>query len=402
MKQRTFGIIAIAVMLLVLQFTQVYTANAQEAVNTQEELLEELLEKQVQSNEIQKLKEYIGEYASGDAGKIIDIYSPDKMISDLVKGNFKFNVRDFIKKTVAYFMQEVYLNLDILLKIAVLAILCALLKNLQASFMNENVGELAFFICYLVIVSFLVIGFKEASRAGMDVIEEMVGFMYATIPVMIALLVSGGNVVSGGVFHPTLIMAVEVSANIIKNLFLPLIFLSTGISVVNNLSDKLQLSRLSELIKKIATILIGAILTVFLGIITVQGAVGSVADGVASKTIKFTIGTFIPVVGSYLSDAADMVIACSLLVKNAAGVIAMICLIAICLIPILKIGAIVLMYKVTCALIQPVSEKRITDCINDIANSMILIISSVAVVAFMFIISVSVLIAAGNVSAMVR
>jgi stage III sporulation protein AE len=77
-------------------------------------------------------------------------------------------------------------------------------------------------------------------------------------------------------------------------------------------------------------------------------------------------------------------------------------IIAVCLMPIMKIAAVVLLYKITCALVEPISEKRITDCINDIANSMILIIGSVAVVAFMFIVSITAIIAAGNMSAMIR
>jgi stage III sporulation protein AE len=280
--------------------------------------------------------------------------------------------------------------------------LCALLKNLQTSFLKENVGELAFFICYIVVVSLLVIGFKETSELGIGVIEKMVGFMYATLPIMITLLITGGNVVSGGIFQPILIMAVEISATVVKNIFIPIIFLSTILSIINNISDKIHLSKLAELIKKIGIILIGIILTIFIGIVTIQGSVGSVADGVASKTVKFAIGTFIPVVGGYLSDAADTVIGCSLLIKNAAGVIVLIGIIAVCLMPIMKIAAVVLLYKITCALVEPISEKRITDCINDIANSMILIIGSVAVVAFMFIVSITAIIAAGNMSAMIR
>jgi stage III sporulation protein AE len=219
---------------------------------------------------------------------------------------------------------------------------------------------------------------------------------------MITLLITGGNVVSGGIFQPILIMAVEISATVVKNIFIPIIFLSTILSIINNISDKIHLSKLAELIKKIGIILIGIILTIFIGIVTIQGSVGSVADGVASKTVKFAIGTFIPVVGGYLSDAADTVIGCSLLIKNAAGVIVLIGIIAVCLMPIMKIAAVVLLYKITCALVEPISEKRITDCINDIANSMILIIGSVAVVAFMFIVSITAIIAAGNMSAMIR
>ena len=123
-------------------------------------------------------------------------------------------------------------------------------------------------------------------------------------------------------------------------------------------------------------------MTVFIGILTIQGPIAAVADGVANKTLKFALGTFIPVVGSYLADAADTVIGCTLLIKNAAGIAVVIGVISICIIPLLKITALVLLYKITCAITEPISEKRVTACISDIANSMACILGAVAVVTF--------------------
>jgi stage III sporulation protein AE len=176
---------------------------------------------------------------------------------------------------------------------------------------------------------------------------------------------------------------------------------STVLAVVNNISERIQLSRLAKLMRQTVITVLGIILTLFVAIIAVQGSLGAVADGVTSKTAKFAIG-FIPVVGSYLADAADTVIGCTLIIKNAAGAAVMIGIIAICLVPILKISAIILMYKLVCAVVEPLSEKRITNCINEVANSIALVLGIVCCVAFMFLICVTAVIGAGNLSAMVR
>ena len=60
-------------------------------------------------------------------------------------------------------------------------------------------------------------------------------------------------------------------------------------------------------------------MTLFIAIVTLQGAIGAVVDGVTSKTAKFAIGVFIPVAGKYLADAADAVIGCTLLIKMLLG-----------------------------------------------------------------------------------
>jgi stage III sporulation protein AE len=207
---------------------------------------------------------------------------------------------------------------------------------------------------------------------------------------------------SGGIFQPILILIVEISATVIKNVFIPLILLSTILSIVNNISGKVQISRLASLLKQVAGWGLGIILTIFVAVVSIQGSVGAVADGVASKTAKFAIGTFIPVAGSYLADAADTVLSCALLIKNAAGIAVMIGVIAICLVPILKLFALIGLFKITEVLVEPISEKRITNCIKDIAGSLAFILGIIASVAFMFLISITAIIGASNLSAMIR
>jgi len=139
--------------------------------------------------------------------------------------------------------------MGILVKLMVLVALCAILNNLQSSFLNKGVGELAFYVCYIVLVSILLVSFSSVVKSGTEIIDRMVNFMYSSIPVLVTLIISSGNISSGGVLQPLLIMVVQVSATIIKNILIPLIVLSTIISIVDNISDKIQISRLSSFLK---------------------------------------------------------------------------------------------------------------------------------------------------------
>jgi stage III sporulation protein AE len=272
-------------------------------------------------------------------------FDPEKIISDVSRGSFDFSFSGLIQRVLRYLFKEFYLNVNILIKLIVLVILCSILKNLQSSFLSDSVGELAFYACYIVIVSILLVSFNASLNMGKDLIDNLVGFMHATIPAMITLLVSGGNVASGAVFQPILLMIVEISATIMKNFFIPLIFLYATLSVVNNISDKIQISKLALFLKQIGTWSLGLMLTVFVAIVTIQGSAGAVVDGVTGKAAKFAIGAFIPVAGKYLADAADTVVGCTLLIKNAAGIAVMLGIVSICLVPVLKIFAMVALYR---------------------------------------------------------
>jgi len=392
-------IICMAFMLLVISCGYSF---AEEEEKLSENIKSDIIEQQAKASGIDKIKNEIGKYTDEESMELLEGYDPEAIISAASEGKFDFNFSGFFNSLLKFLLKEFYQNLGVLLKIAILIIICALFKNMQSSFLSESISEIAFYVSYIVIISILLISFNTAVKMGTDIIDEMVGFMYATLPVLITLLVSGGNITTGGIFQPVMLMIVEVSATIIRNVFIPLIFLSTILTIVNNISDKIQLTKLTTFIKQITNWALGTMLTVFIAVVSLQGSLGAVVDGVTSKAAKFAIGTFIPVIGKTLSDAADTVIGCTLLIKNAAGVAALLGIIVICIVPLIKIIALVALYKAMSALLEPISEKRVTNCINDVAGSMLQIFAVTAAVAFMFVISVTALISAGNLSAMLR
>jgi len=394
-------VLFLAVFMIVIQICsyKVYAVDSNQAPENDQQTI---LDEQLQSKEVNSIENSLNKQSDKEADEILSNYNPEDIIKDVSKGSFKLDIVGILNRGIQYLLKEVYRNIDILIKLTVLVVFCAILKNLQASFLSENVGELAFYACYVVIVSVVVVSLNTALSLGTGIIDNMVDFMHATIPVLITLLVSGGNVASGSAFQPILIMIVEIAATIFKNALLPLVFLSTVLSIVDNISDKIQISKLAAFLKQICVWGIGLILSIFIGVIAIQGSVGAVVDGVTSKTAKFAIGAMIPVAGKYLADAADTVIGCTLLIKNAAGIAAMVGIIAICVVPLLKIAALIVLYRLTAMFIEPISEKRITKCISDIANSLTLILGVAASVAFMFLIAITAIITASSVSAAVR
>ncbi len=370
--------------------------------NPENEITDQLIDAQSDTDEIRNIQNQLKRYSTEDIKQIIPGYDPESIINNAARGNFKFDLNGIINRVLMMLFKEIYINISILIKLMVLIVLCAVLRNLQTAFLSNSVGELAFYICYIVLVSILLVSFSETVKSAFEIIDAMVNFMYASIPVLITLMISSGNITSGGVLQPILLSIVQICATIIKNVFIPLIILSTVISVVSNVSEKVQVSRLAGVLKSITGWSLGIILTVFIAVVSLQGSMGAVVDGVTSKIAKFAIGVFIPVAGKYLADAADAVVGCTLLIKNAVGIAIMIGIIVICILPILKMLAIIILYRMTCVLMEPLGESRIIKCISDVAGSITFLMGILASVAFMFLITVTALITASNLSAMVR
>jgi stage III sporulation protein AE len=161
-------------------------------------------------------------------------------------------------------------------------------------------------------------------------------------------------------------------------------------------------TQLAQLLRNISIGLLGTFLTVFLGVISVQGASAAVSDGMAIRTAKFVTGNFIPVLGRMFTDATDTVISASVLLKNTVGIIGVATLLFIAAFPAIKVLTLAFIYKFTAALLQPLGGGPIIKCLDIISKSVIYIFAALAIVSLMFFLSITVIIAAGNITMMVR
>src|SRR5699024_4772277 len=147
---------------------------------------------------------------------------------------------------------------------------------------------------------------------------------------------------------------------------------------------------------------LGVFLTIFLGVMSVQGASTAVQDGVAMKTTKFITGNFIPVVGRTFTDAADTILSASLLLKNAVGIVGLLMIVLIALFPALKIFAIALIYQLSAAILQPVGAGPVISTLDIISKYIVLILACLLAVTFMFFLAIVILVAASNITILLR
>ena len=230
----------------------------------------------------------------------------------------------------------------------------------------------------------------------------MVSFMYAILPTLAALLAAAGGITSAGIFHPVLVAMVSAVASAVRYLLLPLIFAGGVLGLLAHFSTELPLSRLAGFVKQTAVTVLGLMFIVFSGVMTVRGAVTPIADGVALRTAKFLTKTFVPVVGGMFADAVEVVAGGSLLIKNAVGIFGLAVVFFVVAVPIIKVWAVILIYKLTNAVIQPIVENRIVEAIASLENTLTLILASLATAGLMFFLIITVLVGLGNLAAVMR
>ncbi|AIK40282.1 stage III sporulation protein AE [Bacillus pseudomycoides] len=321
---------------------------------------------------------------------------------EFVKGEKEFSIKEWMIGLLKYLFHELVANGKLLGTLIMLTIFSALLQSLQSAFSKSSISKIADAVIYMVLIIFALNSFYVVMTYARETIQTMVDFILALLPILLALIATGGGVVSVSFFHPIIIFLMNTSGLLMNYIVLPLLLLATILSIVSTMSDQYKVTKLSKLLQNVSVGIIGIFLTVFLGVLSVQGTATAVADGIAVKTAKFVTGNFIPVVGRMFTEAADTVISASGLLKNTVGIIGLVILCLIVAFPAIQIFCIAFIYKFAAAVLQPVGGGAIIKCLDIIGRSIIYVFACLAIVSFMFFLSITIIIAAGNITLMMR
>lgn len=328
--------------------------------------------------------------------------SEQQGIVSLMMSQDGFSIKQVFVGLLKYLFHELLVNGKLLGMIIIITVFATILETMQNAFEKNTVSKTAYAISYLVLIILAINSFRLAIGYAQDAISDMVNFMLALMPMVLALLAAMGNLTSVAMFHPLIIFMVNISGTIISKVIFPLLFLSAVLAIVSTFSDKYKVTQLANLLRNFSLGLLGIFLTVFLGIISVQGATSAVADGITIRTAKYVTSNFVPVVGRMFSDATDTVLGASLLVKNAVGVVGVIILIFLCAFPAIKIFTLSLVFNLSSAIMQPLGNSPIISCLSTIGKNLIFVFAALATVCLMFFLAITIIITAANISVMVR
>lgn len=398
--KRIFHVFSILVPFFFFLFVPVVQASPGQVETGNLPDTESIVDSQLENLNIDELKGFWEDILHQYGGFLPE--SQKGSLYDFIKGEKKFSFEQWTTGFMKFVFHEFIVNGKLLGSLILLTIFSMFLQSLQNSFENSTISKVAYSIVFIVLIILALNSFHVAITYSNDAIESMIHFILALIPLLLALIASSGGVISAAFFHPVILFLMNTSGLIIQNVVLPLLFLSTLLSIVSVLSEHHKVTQLAQLIRNWSIGLLGLFLTVFLGVISVQGASTAITDGVTIRTAKFITGNFIPVIGRAFTDATDTVISASVLLKNTVGIAGVVILLLIVAFPALKILMIAFIYKFAAAILQPLGGGPVIACLDVISKSVVYIFAALAIVSLMFFLSVTVIIAAGNLTMMVR
>lgn len=360
-----------------------------------------IIEEQIDELSLENIEKVVQDL-SHQLDQITPQVSFRQLLEDFIAGGLKFDWSGFLSGLGQTLFREVLVNLKLLGQLLILVVIASLLKIFQEAFSNQGIANLSNAVVYLLLVIIALESFTMVARIGSAAITSMVDFMHALLPTLFTLLISIGAIGSATIFQPLIFLIVSTIATVIKTIVFPLISLAVALSVLSSFTKEFRLSRLGGFIKEVGITVLSISFVIFFGVILIQGVGVSVTDGLSLRTAKYLTGAFVPVVGGMFADALELVVGCSLLIQNGIGLIGMLVIFTSVAFPIVKILAMVFIYKFVSAIIQPIGEQLIVDCLNSLGNTLMLVFISVTTVAIMFFIVITIMVGVANMSVMLR
>lgn len=337
-----------------------------------------------------------------EKNEILNNYGIKDFILKVATGEADYSDAKFYSVIIDIFVTNLSSLMFLIIQLFALGILCGMIEKSKATFSATDVNEIASFIITALALTVIVVNLSNSIKLCADTLGTIAGFSQIVMTVLLPILVSAGGTATAGVFQPTSVMLSSIISSLLRDVLLPAITISGVFALVNTVSERTGLKGLSELIKNIHNWLLGTVFVVFSGFLTLKGISASGIDGISIRAVKYTVGNSLPVIGGVFSDSIDLVLSCTLILKNAAGIAGIVCIFLIVISPIIELFTLSLALKIAAAAVEPLGAAKIaamSKAASGIAVSLCLLVVAATV---LLILVLALIINVGNVSNWVR
>lgn len=359
-----------------------------EGLNSSQEIEEELsntvgdLLENLDLNGIDKLYD--------DEFNIFGNTSFKEKVHDLINGKYFDNYDNVFSAIMSLVFEGISALLPIFLTIIAIAILSSILNNIKADSKN-NLSQIVNFVCFAVVITIISVNFKNVIVTTSNCLNIMKSQMDAIFPIILTLISAIGGTVSVSIFKPVVAILSNWISALFSNLLLPMFIISFLFTIIGSLSPNVKLNKFNSFLSSTFKWIVGFVFTIFSAFLAIQGISAGKYDGVSIKASKFAIKTYIPIIGGYLSEGLDFIMLGSILIKNAIGVCGLIILFITILSPLIQIVVFKLGLQLVAGIIEPTNNNEMSNLINGCSKVLIFPIVLILGVAFMYIISISLL-----------
>ena len=352
----------------------------EELLREQEESQEALLE----GLELGEMQEAVNELLGEDT------FSIREALERILSGEEAFSM-DFLIETGKNFIYD-HLLADpaVLFQVALLVVLAALFANFTNVFSGSQAGEASFYLVYMLLLALLLHSFGSLSAGLSGNLEDLTAFMQALMPSYFLAVTAASGTATAMVFYEMVLGVIFLIQTLLLKAVIPGIQAYVIIQLINYLHKEDFLSKLAELLKTVLEWSLKTITAVVIGMELIQNMISPALDSLKRDALGKTAAA-IPGIGNVIDGATEVALGTAVLIRNCLGVTGILILVILGLPPVIKLAGTVLAYKLLAALLQPVSDKRMTGCLWAMGEGCRLLLKVLLTVELLLLITIAVL-----------
>lgn len=330
-----------------------------------------------------EIEQMMGEIFANQRLQFADI------VESLIKGEIDSSLKLIGELIGELFFYEIQASRNGLIHILVLVILAAVFANFSSMFKGAQVSEISFSMLYMLLITICLNNFRVLVESAMHHIGQLTDFMEVLSPLyFLAVAMATGSVTSVS-FYQIVLLIIYFIEILILNFLLPITQIYMIVRILSEFSKEVQLSKFAELIQTIVSWSLKTLLAGVIGLNVIQRMLSPAIDAV-KRGVLIRGGETIPLIGDIVGNGTEIVIGTAVLIKNGIGIAGMIICLVICITPIIQMAVTTFMYQVIAALIQPISDKRMVNCIGSMADGSKMILKILFATGTLFLITIAI------------
>ncbi len=294
-------------------------------------------------------------------------------------------VGDALKDLILAGLKE---NQRLALMLLAISLAFSILKNYAKGFSGSYLSEICFLMCYSFLMVLLLSSFSEMHETVLKTAETMTTFLKLLVPTYCMAISFSLNLNSSAAAYTLIFTAIYLVEWLIRYLLAPLVQVYVMLEFLNHLMEEERFHRLSALIADLVRMILKAAVAFVLGMNLIQGMIAPAMDRLTENTVAKTI-QMVPGIGNVVSNMGQIFLSSAFVIKNGIGAAALIILLLLCVMPFCKMFFLALLYKFLAAVIEPVSDKRLSGGMNGIANGGMLYLKILNTCLMMFFLTIA-------------
>ncbi len=316
-------------------------------------------------------------------------------VQSIINGEYD-SAESFLQLLLALLTSGLKALLPELSVIFVVIVILGLIRKTSGGMISQSTDEVVSFVGVTVVIVSTLSLIAKAYKDVYQVLFQVSALADATMPIMLTLLIANGGNVASSVCQPSMVMFSGVIIKLTQRVILPLSVFALVFALVGNISSNVKVGKMSSFLNNISGWVLGVVFMLYSAFTSVQGISAMAIDGVSFRAAKFATKSYIPILGGYLSDGFDIVIASTSLIKNAFGVVSLLTLVFTVAQPLMSVLCINLGLQAIAAFCEPIIDDRYIKILNGISKTLTFLAVLILAVAFMFCILTLVAICCAN------